>query len=109
MQILDLSSRPNQRFSALVDGQLVEFSLRWSPLTQLWYLSVSLGLISITLGRQIVPDTLLLNSATFPGDVIALTFARESSDRYPSVNAWGATHDLVLLNIDEREVFRAIT
>ena len=101
MLILPATNDPRQTMTVNLDGQNVDVSLWWQPLSSAWYVSVDTRAgVAITRGRQIASGVRLIRSAAFAGELVAVPAALEGADDLGE-RPWGSSHQLAWLSPSE--------
>ena len=80
-----------------LEGQSMEATVNWSPLTETWFLTLRFrDGRSVAEGRQMAPRVRLIRSQLFQGD-LAVIPTDPLVHANPGRKPWGITHDLVYL------------
>ena len=105
MNLVAVANLHNQQFTVLLAGQQLNCRLWYQPLSESWFLSLSLGATRLLSGRQVTVDARLVRRPDFQGELLVIRLDGVETERlgpYP----WGTTHALVYLTADEATVYR---
>lgn len=102
MQILPVTNDNDQIFTTTLAGQVVRVRLTWQDTGESWFFSLLTAQSEIILSNTRIKSNFpLINFKLldFVGDFVAVPLDVNAVE--PERNAWGATHTLVYLDIDE--------
>lgn len=86
--IIPLTNEARQSLLLTLEEQDCAFTVWWAPLSQLWYLTLSVGGTRVAGGRQISANARLIRDHAFAGDLIVVPPAEAVDEAAPGRNAW---------------------
>ena len=99
---IPLINAPRQTLSVTLGAQNVDMIVWWQPLSEMWYLDVSIGNTRIALGRAMSTSVRLVDNFAFVGELAVLPLVGMDESE-PGREAWDSTHRLVYLDAVETD------
>ena len=100
MQYITLTNASSQTFEVVLGNSQFTLDVRWSPLTEHWYLSIQQGNTTLVSGRQLTTGEIAFKRAQLGGFAV-VPLRGDSSD--PARDGWSVTHALAWLTPQEIE------
>ena len=100
MQYIPLSNASSQTLEVVLGNRPLTLDVRWSPLTEHWYLSVQQGNTILVSGRQLTMNEVVFKRAEL-GGFAAVALRGDVDD--PLRDGWNVTHALAWLTPQEIE------